>query len=83
VSTSTKRIEILGSGCPRCQETYRIVRAVAENAGLACDLVKVESLQRMAQLGVMATPAVAVDGGVVMAGHVPSEAEVRHLLGLS
>jgi small redox-active disulfide protein 2 len=78
----TKKIEILGSGCPRCQETYRIVRAVTENAGFACELVKVESLQRMAELRVMATPAIAIDGGVVVAGHVPSEAEVRHLLGL-
>jgi small redox-active disulfide protein 2 len=80
---STRRIEILGSGCPRCQETYRIVRAVTETAGLECEVVKVESLQRMAELGVMATPAIAIDGGVVAAGHVPNEAEVRHLLGLS
>jgi small redox-active disulfide protein 2 len=78
----TKKIEILGSGCPRCQETYRVVRAVAENAGLACEIVKTESLQRMAELGVMATPAIAIDGGVVLAGHVPSEPEVRQLLGL-
>jgi protein-disulfide isomerase len=59
------------------------VRAVAENAGLACDLVKVESLQRMAQLGVMATPAIAIDGNVVLAGQIPDADEVKRLLGIA
>jgi small redox-active disulfide protein 2 len=83
VSTDTKRIEILGSGCARCQETYRVVRGVAESTGLPCEVVKVESLQRMAELGVMATPAVAVDGTVVLAGRIPSADEVKHLLGVA
>jgi small redox-active disulfide protein 2 len=83
MSTDTKRIEILGSGCARCQETYRVVRAVAESTGLACEVVKVESLQRMAELGVMATPAVAVDGTVVLAGRIPNADEVRQLLGIA
>ncbi|HUK14298.1 MAG TPA: thioredoxin family protein [Thermoanaerobaculaceae bacterium] len=79
---NVKTVEILGSGCARCEETYRVVRHVVEEAGLACEVVKVESYQRMAQLGVMATPAVAIDGGVVLAGRVPKAEEIRQLLGL-
>lgn len=82
MDTTITKIEVLGPGCPRCQETYRVVRHVVESAGLACELVKVESYQRIAQLGVMATPAIAIDGAVVMTGHIPKAEEVRELLGI-
>ena len=82
MSTSVRRIEVLGPGCSRCQETYRVVRDVAECAGLTCEIVKVESYQRMAELGIVATPAIAIDGGVVLSGRVPRAEEVRQLLGV-
>jgi len=82
VSASIRKIEVLGPGCSRCQETYRVVRDVAEGAGLTCEIFKVESYQRMAELGVVATPAIAIDGGVVLAGRVPRPEEVRQLLGV-
>ena len=44
---------------------------------------KVESLARMAELGVMRTPAIAIDGKVVLSGRIPRADEVRRLLGLS
>jgi small redox-active disulfide protein 2 len=83
MGTRVTRIEVLGPGCSRCQETYRVVRHVAESAGLSCEVVKVESYQRMAELGVMATPAIAIDGGVVLAGRIPEADEVRRLLGVA
>ena len=83
METTITKIEVLGPGCARCQETYRVVRHVVESAGLACELVKVESYQRMAQLGILATPAIAIDGGVVLSGRVPKAEEVRELLGLA
>jgi small redox-active disulfide protein 2 len=82
VQGSVRKIEVLGSGCPRCAETYRVVRQVVDEAGLACEVAKVESYQRMAQLGVMATPVVVVDGGVAIAGRVPKPEEIRELLGI-
>ena len=78
-----KRIEVLGPGCSRCQETYRVVRQVVETAGLACEVIKVESYQRIAELGIMRTPAIAVDGDVVLSVRVPRAEEVRTLLGLA
>jgi small redox-active disulfide protein 2 len=83
VDAVIKKIEVLGPGCSRCQETYRVVRHVVESAGLSCEVIKVESYQRIAELGVMATPAIAIDGGVVLAGRVPKTDEVRALLGLA
>jgi small redox-active disulfide protein 2 len=77
------RIEVLGPGCPRCQETYRVVRHVVESDGLTCEVEKVESMQRIAQLGILATPAVAVDGVVVLSGRIPKADELKQLLGLA
>jgi len=83
MDTNVKKVEVLGPGCVRCEETYRVVRHVVESAGLSCELVKVESYQRMAQLGVMATPAIAIDGGLVMSGRIPKAEEVKELLGIA
>lgn len=81
--TTIKKIEVLGPGCARCQEVYRVVRQVAEELGLSCEVIKVDSYQRMGELGVMATPAIVVDGQVVSTGRVVNAEEVRRLLGLS
>lgn len=74
------KIEILGPGCARCKQTHRVVQHVVEQEGLQADVVKEESLARMAALNVLATPAVAVDGRVVVSGRIPSAEEVRTLL---
>lgn len=76
-------IEVLGPGCTRCKETFRVVQQVVESAGIQVELVKEESYERMAALGVMSTPAVVIDGAVVVSGRIPKAAEVRELLGIS
>jgi small redox-active disulfide protein 2 len=80
---TVKTIEVLGPGCARCKETLRVVQHVVESAGLTYSVVKNESIQRMIELGVMATPAIAIDGGVVLSGRIPKADEVRKLLGVA
>jgi small redox-active disulfide protein 2 len=75
-----KKIEILGPGCNRCKETYRVVQHVVETESLPFDVVKVESMERMVALGLMATPGVAIDGKVVVSGRIPKADEVRTIL---
>lgn len=75
-----RKIEVLGPGCTRCKETYRVVRQVVETDHLAADVEKVESLERMIELGLIATPGIAVDGKVVLSGRIPKADEVRRLL---
>lgn len=76
-------IEILGPGCARCHETHRVVSHVVEEAKLPCAIQKNESIDRMVELGVLRTPAVAFDGRVVHQGSIPKSEEVRRLLGLA
>ena len=80
MSSTQKRIEVLGPGCRRCKETFRVVQDVIEQGGLDVELVKDESIERMMALGLMATPGVVIDGKVVLSGRVPKAEEVRRLL---
>jgi len=74
-------IKVLGPGCPKCQETEKLVREAVAEAGVAADVLKVTDFQEMAALGVFATPAVVVDGTVKCSGKVPSKKELLAWLG--
>jgi small redox-active disulfide protein 2 len=82
-AVSVKVIEVLGPGCARCHETHRVVRHVIDQAGVECVLQKSESIDRMVELGVLRTPAIAFDGHVVHQGSIPRSEDVRRLLGLA
>jgi small redox-active disulfide protein 2 len=82
-SAKVSVIEILGPGCARCHETDRVVRQVVDEDGLGCLVQKNESIDRMVELGVLRTPAVAFDGRVVHQGSIPKAEDVRRLLGLA
>ena len=79
---SALKIEVLGPGCARCKETFRVVQHVVEKEGLQIEVVKEESIERMMALGLLATPGLAIDGKVVMSGRIPKAEEVRQLLGV-
>ena len=81
--TDVHVIEVLGPGCARCHETHRVVRHVVDEARLECEVQKIESMDRMIELGVLRTPAVAFDGKIVLSGHIPKSDEVKQLLGLA
>jgi small redox-active disulfide protein 2 len=83
METPIKLIEILGPGCARCHETDRVVRHVVDEAKLGCAVQKVVSVDRMVELGVLRTPAVAFDGRLVHQGSIPKTEDVRRLLGLA
>jgi small redox-active disulfide protein 2 len=76
------KIEILGTGCPKCKATEKIVKKVVDELGKDVEVVKVEDLQEIVNRGVMMTPAVVVDGEVKIIGHVPSAEEIKKLLKL-
>lgn len=75
------RIEILGTGCTKCNLLERTTRAAADRLGLHYELEHVKDIREFAKRGVMFTPALVVDGKVVVAGRVPPAAELERLLG--
>lgn len=75
-------IKVFGTGCAKCKATWQALeRAIAES-GLDVRLTKVDDIVELLNAGIMATPAVMVDGVVRIKGHVPSEGEIRQLLGI-
>ena len=70
-------ITVYGPGCARCSETERVVRNVLAELQHDANFEKVSDYQSMAAAGVLATPAVAVDGVIKMSGRIPKPDEVK------
>jgi len=76
-----KKIQILGTGCAKCQKLAENAKQAAENLGLEFVMEKVTDINKIMSFGVMTTPGLAVDGKVLLAGKVPSPADLEKLLG--
>ncbi|MCK9220404.1 MAG: thioredoxin family protein [Bacteroidales bacterium] len=73
-------IKILGPGCPKCKTLDKITREVVEKNGINATITKVEDIMEIMKYGVMSTPAMVVDGKVVVKGKVPSADEIKKIL---
>ena len=71
------KIEILGTGCAKCNKAKEIVEKAVLETGIDAEVVKVEDFDRILAYGVMITPAVVVDGDVKIAGRVPAVDDVK------
>ena len=75
-----KKIQILGTGCPKCKKLAENAEAAAKDSGIECEIVKVTDINEIMKFGVMLTPALAVNGQVKAVGKVPSLDEIRKFL---
>jgi len=74
------KIEILGTGCPKCRKLTELVTETVNEMAIAAEIVKVDRINDIMNYGVMITPALVVDGKVVVAGKLPSKDEIRKWL---
>jgi small redox-active disulfide protein 2 len=74
------KIEVLGTGCAKCNALEAAVKQAADRLGFDYELVHVKEIAKFASYGVMMTPALVVDGEVRASGKVPSEAELTAIL---
>ncbi len=72
-----KEIKILGTGCPKCKATFKIVEEVSTANGFSGTIEKVEDIATIISYGIMSTPAVIIDGQIAFAGGVPSKQQVE------
>lgn len=77
-----REIKILGPGCAKCKATYQAIAKVINENDLDVQITKIEDIVEIMSYNVMSTPAVVVDGEVKIKGHVPSESEIKQLLGI-
>ena len=75
-----KKLQILGTGCPKCKKLAENTEAAADDLGIEYEMEKVTDINEIIKFGVMMTPALAVDGEVKVAGKVPSLNEIKSIL---
>ena len=69
-------IKILGPGCPKCQQTEKVVKEAVAESGVNAQIEKVTNVLDIARYGVFGTPAVVVDGQVKSVGKIPKKEDV-------
>ena len=75
-----KKIQILGTGCPKCKKLAENAEAAAKELGIEYQIEKVTKINDIMTFGVMVTPALVVDGKVIVAGKVPSIEQLKEIL---
>ncbi|MBN2185087.1 MAG: TM0996/MTH895 family glutaredoxin-like protein [Candidatus Krumholzibacteriota bacterium] len=75
-----KKIEILGTGCPKCKKLAEHAEAAAGSLGIEYELDKITDINEIIKYGVMMTPALVIDGEVKSVGKVISVDEIRKIL---
>jgi len=73
-------IKILGTGCPKCKKLEEQARLAVEEAGVDAEIVKVSDIDTIMEMGVMMTPALAIDDVVKISGRLASKDEIVKLI---
>ena len=74
------KIEVYGTGCPRCKQTEKVMKMAVEELGSDATVEKVTDMMAIVERGVVSTPAVAIDGKIVLSGKIPSIEEAKKLI---
>lgn len=75
-----RKLQILGTGCPKCRLLTEHTERAAQELGLDYELEKVTDIEKIFEFGVVATPALVVDGEIKVFGHVPTTGRLKELL---
>jgi len=75
-----KRIQILGTGCPKCKALTQNTETAAKEMGIECQIEKVTDINEIMKFGIMMTPALVVDGQVKVVGKVLSPEQIKAML---
>lgn len=74
------KIEILGTGCPKCNKLEELSKKAADELGVSYEISKVKEINKIMDFGVMTTPALVIDGEVKIAGKLPTLEEIKKMM---
>jgi small redox-active disulfide protein 2 len=74
------KIQILGTGCAKCQLLEKNAREAVQELGITAEIVKVSNIDDIMAMGVMMTPALAIDDDVKVVGKVVTKEHIKELL---
>jgi len=75
-----KKIQVLGMGCAKCNKLYAAADAAAKELGIAYEMEKIDDIGRITEMGVMMTPALAVNGAVKFSARIPGLEELKKII---
>jgi small redox-active disulfide protein 2 len=75
-----KKIQVLGTGCPKCKKLYEATQQAVKDLGIEAEVIKVEDINEIIKFGIMMTPALAVDGSVKVVGRIPKPDELKTMI---
>jgi len=75
-----KKLQILGTGCPKCKKLAELTGEAAKSLGIEHQIEKVEDIKQIISFGVMMTPALVVNGEVKVSGRVPTVDEIKKMI---
>jgi small redox-active disulfide protein 2 len=71
------KIEVLGTGCPKCNATTENVKKALAELDQTAELVKITDIKEMIERGIMSTPAVMIDGKLMVMGKTPNVEQIK------
>ncbi len=74
------KVEILGTGCPKCKLLEANAKKAVAEAGVKANISKVTEIDKIVEYGVMSTPAIVIDGKVKSSGRIPTAEEIKKWL---
>ncbi len=75
-----KKLQILGTGCPKCKKLAELTEAAAKDLGIEYEIEKVTDINDIMEFGIMMTPGLAVDGEVKVSGKVPKVEDIKKMI---
>ena len=75
-----KKIQILGTGCPKCKKLYEATQQAVKDCGIEAEVIKVEDINEIMKFGIMMTPALVVDNEVKVFGRIPKHDELKMMI---
>lgn len=75
-----EKIEVLGSGCSKCEMLLKITQEVLTELNLNLKIDYIKEIERMIELGIISTPALAINNQVIVSGYLPTKDEIKNLI---
>jgi len=80
MKNETMKIQVLGSGCPTCENLFELVKKAVEELGLKTEVEYITDIEKIIEMGVMQSPVLAINGKPVMIGFVPNVEKIKEVI---
>ena len=74
------KIQVFGTGCPKCKKLYENANKAVADLKVEAEIEKIEDIKKIMAIGIMSTPALAIDGKIVSVGKILKPSDIKKLL---